>query len=193
VLSTPPRQTRDDIGGADGGRSGVADSGMVSGSPVGGGDIPALVQPRDTESSGQPADEADQDQPPVPFTVLAPWKAAVSAGERPVREEPEDRPFTTPAPKAPEGRNPKPPETVPWYAAPSVVADPASEAASEAGLAPRASFAPYGVAPSSSSVVPSGFAPGSDVSATPRSTSNAPTSSPGSTTDSTPTSKEAQA
>ena len=177
--STPPRQTRDDVDGADVG-----------------GETATLRQRADDEPVSQAVEGAGQDQPPVPFTVLAPWKAAVSAGERPAREEPEDRPFTTPAPTAPEGRNPKPPETVPWYAAPSVVGSEstsAGDAAADAERAPRSTFAPYGSAPSRSAPAdlappspappspapsgpaPSGFAPGSNVSAPPRSTSHVPT------------------
>jgi ABC-type multidrug transport system ATPase subunit len=124
VLSAPPRQTRDEEAQA-----------------------PEPVQPVPDAAS----ETEGQEQPPVPFTVLAPWKAAVSTGERTPRDEPDERPVTTPAPIAPEGKNPQPPETVPWYAAPSVV-DTAGGPGG-AGTDERAS---------------SGFAPGSNVAVTPR-------------------------
>jgi ABC-type multidrug transport system ATPase subunit len=111
-------------------------------------------------ADGTTADETDvDDQPPVPFTVLAPWKAAVTAGERPAREEmaATERVLTAPVPTAPEGQNPKPPETVPWYAAPSVVSpgDTSSTSSTSSTSAAQPSR-------------PSPFAPGSNVSLTPR-------------------------
>ena len=162
VLSAPPRQTRDED--------------VQAYEPV----QHALDVASDATPEAMPdvtpdaASETDgQDQPPVPFTVLAPWKAAVSTGERTSRDEPDERPVTTPAPVAPEGKNPKPPETVPWYAAPSVVdtvggGGPDSGAKASVGSGAGAAVS---AGASADERISSGFAPGSNVAVTPRTAS----------------------
>ena len=102
--STPPRQTRDDVDGADVG-----------------GETATLRQRADDEPVSQAVEGAGQDQPPVPFTARPLGRRPSRPGSVPRARNPRTAPSPRPPRPPPKAGHTKPPETVPWYAAPSVV------------------------------------------------------------------------